>query len=137
MPVALMNVVDDLLASPPSAGAYHQFKAALLRRTTEPEPTHLRRVVNFERLGNARPTQMVTRMQQFLVDSYPRLQDNILRELVLQYLSLNMRMILAYASNITLDELAEMADRAAEYAAPIVFSLAPMAQRTPVSNIEK
>lgn len=37
LPINLMNELNDLLASPPSADAYDQLKATLLRRTMESE----------------------------------------------------------------------------------------------------
>lgn len=61
-----MELVDDLsdIAAPPTDDAYDRFKAAFLRRTTEPESSRLHQLLNAEELGDRRPTQVLHRMQQ-------------------------------------------------------------------------
>lgn len=137
LPMNLVEELGDFLATPPSADAYDQFKAVLLRRTTESESSRLRQLLNPDELGDRRPTQMLTRMRQLLGAQPPGSQDNILRELFVQRLPLNMRMILASAGNVPLDDLAAIADKIADYAVPSVSSVTPTARSVQTSSLEE
>jgi hypothetical protein len=73
-----------------------------------------------EELGDKKPTQLLRRLNQLLGDS-TTLNESVLRELFLQRLPGNVRMVLASTpSGTSLDNLAELADRVVEVAAPTV-----------------
>ncbi len=74
---------------------------------------------NAEELGDRRPTQLLRRMQQLLGDRASVADSTFLRELFLQRLPSNVRMVLASTSpTATLDEIAELADKIVEVATP-------------------
>lgn len=79
---------------------------------------------------------MLVRMRQLLGDPSPVSQGNILRELLLQRLLLHIGMSLAYASNVSLDELSDITARVAEFGSER-FIFVTNSQTSPASNIEK
>lgn len=124
LPLDVLNELDDLLAVSPPEDAYDNLKEAILRRTSESESCRLRHLLNTEKLGDRQPTQLLHRMRQLLGDRSSATNDGLLRELFLQRLPPGIRMILAPAEEVSLDNLAEMADRIAEHAVPTLSSLA-------------
>lgn len=74
-------------------------------------------------------------MQQLLGDRAGTLDSTFLKELFLQRLPANIRMVLATTpATTTLEELAELADRVAEVATPVIAAITPT-QRT--SEVEQ
>jgi len=113
--------VRDLLINPPNDDPYDALKAQLIKRTAATDQQKLQQLLSGEELGDRRPTQLLRRMQQ-LVGNTPGLADGVLlRELFLQRLPANVRMVLASASSSTsLQDLAQMADKIVEVAVPSV-----------------
>ena len=110
--------VRDLLLSPPAENSYSVLKAQLTKRTTLSEQRKLEQLFTGEELGDRKPTQLLRRMQQLLGD-HPGFDASFLRELFLQRLPPNVRMVLASSpEGTTLDQLAEMADKVMEVASP-------------------
>ena len=77
-----------------------------------------------EELGDRKPTQLLRRFQQLLGDKAGAIDPSLLRELFLQRLPANVRMILAStAEGTSLDNLATLADKVMEVAVPTVSSV--------------
>lgn len=115
--------VRDLLLRPPADNPYTALKEQLTKCTALSEQRRLQQLFTGEELGDRKPTQLLRRMQQLLGDR-PGLDTSSLRELFLQCLPSNVRMVLASSPDITsLDNLAEMADKVMEVAAPSVGSV--------------
>ncbi|XP_064458440.1 uncharacterized protein LOC135368832 [Ornithodoros turicata] len=110
--------VYDVLANPSPTTPYDQLKKALLQRTTASSRSRLQQLLSAEELGDRRPTQLLRRMRQLLGDNSVSMDDTLLRELFLQRLPQNVQMVLATASNMTLDQLATLADAVVEVASP-------------------
>ncbi|KAM7300903.1 tetraspanin-6 [Ixodes scapularis] len=123
LPPEIADQFDDVLAATPPADAYDHLKATILRRKTESTSSRLQRLLTTEELGDQRPSQLLHRMRQLLGEQVPHVENPILRELFLQRLPQGIRMVLASATDMPLDRLAEMADRVAEYAAPTISTL--------------
>ena len=112
--------IRDLILRPPEATPYTILKEQLIRRTAASEQRRLQQLFNAEELGDRKPTQLLRRMQQLLGDRASTTDSTFLRELFLQRLPSHVRMVLASATTATLDDLAELADKVVEVAAPTV-----------------
>ena len=111
--------VHDLVLHPPEEQACDKLKEQLIKRTEASKQRRLQQLLTAEELDNRQPTQLLYRMQQLLGDSGPAPDNSFVRQLFLQCLPLHIRMVLASSStNLTLAELAEMADRIVEVATP-------------------
>ena len=130
--------IRDLLISPPTDEPYNKLKSELIRRTSASEQKRLNQLLISEELGDRKPSQLLRKMRQLVGDN--RLEDGILRQLFLQRLPTNTQRILAStADNISLDELAVLADRILEVAPsqPSVAAIATTSQSaSTVTEIE-
>lgn len=115
---AIATEVRDLLITPPAEDAYNTLKAQLIRRTSASEEKRLQQLLTAEELGDRTPTQLLRRMEQLLGDKASTIDASLLRELFLQRLPSNVRMVLASAGDIGLAKIAELADKIMEVAAP-------------------
>lgn len=116
--------VRDLLLKPPAENPYQKLKNQLIKRTAASEQRKLQQLISGEELGDRKPTQLLRRMEQLLGDKLGAPESNsFLRELFLQRLPANVRMVLASAdASMELDKLADMADKVMEVATPTVAS---------------
>lgn len=129
--------VRDLLIRPPADTPYDTLKAELIKRTAASEQRKLQQLISGEELGDRKPTQLLRRMQQLLGDHLGAAPDNnaFLKELFLQRLPANVRMVLASADATTdLAKLADMADKIVEVATPTV---AAISQPNPDPDIQQ
>ncbi len=112
--------VRDLLIRLPADNPYSALKEQLTKRTALSGQCKLQQLFTGEELGDRKPTQLLRRMQQLIGDR-PGVDSSFLRELFLQRLPQNVRMVLASTpEGTTLDKLAEMADKIMEVAIPSV-----------------
>ena len=88
--------VRDLLLKPLADRPYDVLKAELIKRTTTSKQQQLQQLISGEELGDLKPTQLLRRMQRLLGEQ-PATADSasFLRELFLQRLPSNVRMVLA------------------------------------------
>ena len=118
--------VRDLILSPPEEDPFKALKDALVQRTAASEQRRLQQLFNTEELGDRKPTQLLRHMQQLLGDKATALDPSFLRELFLQRLPTNVRLVLAStAEAISLQELATLADKVMEVATPTVATVSP------------
>ena len=114
--------VRDLILKPPSSNPYAALKDALVQRTAASEQRRLQQLFNAEELGDRKPTQLLRRMQQLLGDKASSTDASFLRELFLQRLPPNVRMVLASSDTTDLEKLAQLADKIVEVATPVQIS---------------
>ncbi|XP_064462421.1 uncharacterized protein LOC135373039 [Ornithodoros turicata] len=127
LPPDVADQVDDLLASPPAENPYQQLKEAILSCAECTEQSRIRQLLSGEELGDRKPSQLLHRMQQLLGGATDD-QHPILRELFLQRLPQQVRMVLAGSEDLSLKAFAQLADRIIEYSSP---SIAAVSHRTP------
>ena len=116
--------IRDLLLSPPDDHPYDVLRTQLIKRTAASEQRRLQQLLTSEELGDKKPSQLLRRMQQFLGDSAgPNPDNKFLRELFLQRLPSNVRMVLASAGDMSMEALAQLADKIMEVATPTVSAV--------------
>ena len=104
--------VRDLILQPPDDTPYDKLKEQLIKRTAASEQKRLQQLFNAEELGDRKTSQLFRRMQQLLGDKARNTDGAFLRELFLQRLLSNVRMVLASTPDTgNLDDLAQLADK--------------------------
>ena len=127
--------VRDLILKPPSTDAYDTLKAQLIARTTPSQQQRLQQLFSLEELGDRKPSQLLRRLQQLLGDKAASADTSFVKELFLQRLPVNVRMVLASDTTSDLDVLATRADRMMEIVVtPPVSSLDTV---TPPAEVEQ
>ena len=121
--------IRDLILKPPETTPYKVLKEQLIRCTAASEQRRLQQLFNAEELGDRKPTQLLRRIQQLLGDRASVSDSTFLRELFLQRLPPCVRMVLASTkASTTLEEIAELADKVAEVAAPTVAATSALTE---------
>ncbi|CAN7937515.1 unnamed protein product, partial [Ixodes hexagonus] len=115
LPANVADELADILATPDPVSPFDQLKAAILDRKTEFEHSRLQQLITTEELGDRRPSQLLLRMRQLLGAQNQDPNNHLLRELFLQRLPSTMLPVLAAAEDMSLDKLAELADRVTDY----------------------
>ena len=114
--------VRDLILAPPDGHPYS--KDQLIKRTATSGQRRLQQLSTVEELGDRKPTQLLRLMQQLLGDTAgPNRDNSLLRELFLQRLPGHVRMVLASSGEMTLDALAQLADKVMEVSSPSVSAV--------------
>ena len=107
----------DLILKLPVTDPYKILNEQLIKGTAASEQRHLQQLFNSEELGDKKTTQLLRHVQQLLGD-HAGVTD---RELFLQQLPSNVRMMLASTSTTTgLKELSKLTDKIIELAIPTV-----------------
>ncbi|KAH6944560.1 hypothetical protein HPB50_003986 [Hyalomma asiaticum] len=119
--------------------AYTTLKQLLISRLTPSEPQRLQQLLHHTELGDRTPSPLLRHMRQLLHTDGATTTDadsRLLRELFVQRLPVNVRMILASAADKRLSELAELADSVLAVAPPSVAALQPdIASRAPTTAL--
>ena len=131
--------VQDLLLKPPMDDPYDILEADLVKHTAASEQRKLKQLICCEELGDRKPMQLLRHMQQLLGDKLGTSTDSnsFLRELFLQCLPPNVRMVLASAdTTMDLKKLADMADKVIEVSTTTVASISIPESKQQISNSE-
>ena len=128
--------VRDLLLKPPDDRPYDVLKTQLVKRTAASEQHKLQQLISGEELGDRKPTQLLRRMQQLLGNKLGSADStSFLRELFLQRLPANIRMVLASTDDtMELSKLAELADRVLEVAMPTISAISSPHPESPTTK---
>ena len=111
--------IRDLILKLPAERPYDALREQLFKCTTASEQCKLQQLFSAEELGDRKHTQLLRRIQQLLGDCASTTDSTFLRELFLQRLPNNVRMILASTSGSGgLEELVELANKIMDVAAP-------------------
>lgn len=110
LPQSTASIVRDVLRAPPADNPYDKLKTELTRRTTESEQRRIQQLLTTEELGDRKPSELLRRMHQLLGDRAEALDASIFKELFLQRLPQQVRMILSTLSQ-PLETLAQTADK--------------------------
>ncbi|XP_064486078.1 uncharacterized protein LOC135398623 [Ornithodoros turicata] len=130
----LIDDIDDVLSSIRPDNAYDTLKSAIVSRTTVSERARIQQLLTTNGLGDRRPSQLLHRMRQLLFD---RSDDHsaILRELFLNRLPQDVRLILGGSDDVAFERLADLADRITDYASAGVATVrSPTAAPPPATS---
>ncbi|KAH6948706.1 hypothetical protein HPB50_025920 [Hyalomma asiaticum] len=111
--------------APPGA---RKTRTLLISRLTPSEPQRLQQLLHDTELGDRTPSQLLRHMRQLLHTAGATTTDadsRLLRELFLQRLPVNVRMVLASAADKRLSQFAELAESVPAVAPPSVAALQP------------
>lgn len=105
--------VEDLIINPPAEDKYKTLKAKLIERLSATEEQRVRQLLNDEELGDRKPSQFLRHLQSLAGSAFPQ-DNNLLRQLWLRRLPSSTQAILAAQSEMSLDKLADLADKITE-----------------------
>ena len=115
--------IRDLILTPPAETSYGVLKEMLIKRTAASNQRCLQQLFSAEELGDRKPTQLLRHLQQLAGDT-PGADGAFLRQLFLQCLPSNIRMVLASTrSDMPINELAQLADKITEVTIPEVANV--------------
>lgn len=103
--------VRELILSPPATDPYDVLKKSMVERIAASEQNRIKELLCVEELGDRKPTQLLRRMQQLLGENLSKIDDSFVRQLFLQRLPANVQMVLASVKDLSLFDLAQMADK--------------------------
>ncbi|KAK4878868.1 hypothetical protein RN001_011374 [Aquatica leii] len=108
---AVLQEVSDILVNPPETDKYENLKRQLIERFSDSYDKRLKRLINDIELGDKSPSQLLREMKT-LADN--KVSDEVLKTLWLQRLPTNIQAILSASSDVTLENMAAIADKIAE-----------------------
>lgn len=117
-------LIRDVLLTPPPDNPYDILKRELLRRTTDSESRRIQQLLSSEELGDRKPTELLRRMTLLLGGNSSSTDSKIVRELFLQRLPNQVRMILCASPAATsIEDLATTADQIMDTSHPFVSAI--------------
>lgn len=118
--------IRDLILHPPEENLYSTLKSTVVERTAASEQCWLQQLFSAEDLGDRKLTQLLHCMQELLGEKAGTTDASFLRELFLQRLPANVRMVLALSEATDLEKLTQLPDKIVEVATPpVIQSVTP------------
>jgi len=107
--------VEDVITNPAPTGRYERIKAELIRRLPLSKEQRVRQLLMHEKMGDRRPTQFLWHLRTLAGLSVP---SDFLRTLWTNRLPPNIQAIIAMQAQVSLDDMAQLADKIAEVMPP-------------------
>lgn len=107
----LIGEIEDIIMDPPPENKYNTLKQELIRRLSTSEQQRVERLVSEEELGDRKPTVFLRHLQSL---AGKLKNDTIIRQLWLRRLPTQVQAILAAQEDLSLQKLAELADKIIE-----------------------
>lgn len=111
----LIGEIEDIVLEPPPENKYNILKQELIRRLSASEQQRVERLVSDEELGDRKPTAFLRHLQSLAGKSK---DDSIIRQLWMRRLPTQVQAILAAQEDLSLQKLAELADKIIEVTIP-------------------
>ncbi|GFQ97987.1 peptidase A2 domain-containing protein [Trichonephila clavata] len=118
LPPEAAAIVRDLIITPDETDPYGAIKAQLIQRTGESSQQEIRKLLTGEELGDRKPSDFLRTMNRRA--SLHNVPKELMLELFLQQLPTSVQTILASITPITVEKVAEVADRILEVSTPNV-----------------
>lgn len=110
-----VNEIEDLLINPPATDRYVTVKNTLIKRLSISQEQKTRQLLEREELGDRRPSQFLRHLRSL---GGSTITDTLLRTLWEGRLPAQVQAVLAPQTDISLDKLAEVADKVIEVIQP-------------------
>lgn len=104
--------VEDILTGPPD---YNRLKGELIKRLSVSRENKVKQLLMDEQLGTRKPSQFLRHLQHL---AGPNMPDDVLRTIWASRLPPSMQPIVASQATLSLDALADLADRIHDLATP-------------------
>lgn len=128
--------IRDLLITPPPSDKYKAVKEAVIKRTTSSAQERIRKVLTEEELDGRKPSQLLRRMQQLIGNNSALVPDGLLKQVWIARLPVTAQAILATSDSLSLDKMAEIADKVMEVAVTSTVN-AVQSSSTDVTELRK
>ena len=123
LPRFLVVEVRDMIMHQPADHPYDVLRKAILQRTAPSQESRIRQLLEGLKLGDKKPSQLLRQMRA-LAGSSAGQNESLLRQLWLQQLPSTVQPILSTLfGKLTLDEIAESADKAIDTMRPEVHQI--------------
>lgn len=103
--------VEDILLKPPQVGKYDTLKYELIKRLSSSQQHKIKQLLEHEEIGDRTPSQFMRHLKKLAGST---VHEEFLRTLWLSRLPAVMQAILATQSDLTIDKIAEIADKIQE-----------------------
>lgn len=124
--------VEDIITDPPKVDKYVRLKTELIRRLSTSEEQRVRQLLSDEEIGDRKPSQFLRHLRHLAGNVLS--DQNLLRQLWMRRLPQHLQAILAAQSELSLDKIAELADKIMEIpgvSAPVLQQPAVAAASAP------
>ncbi|KAL0882480.1 hypothetical protein ABMA27_000949 [Loxostege sticticalis] len=110
----VIGEIEDIVMNPPKENKYPKLKEELIRRLSTSEEQRVRRLLSDEELGDRKPSTFLRHLRSLAGSTLK--DDSLFRQLWLRRLPHQVQAILAAQADLSLDKLAELADKITEVA---------------------
>lgn len=100
--------VEDIIVNPPEHEKYNKLKAELIKRLTASKEKMVKQLLVHEELGDRKPSQFLRHLQHL---AGPQVPEDFLRTIWSSRLPNSTQTIIASQRSVSLQELADLADR--------------------------
>ncbi|XP_026331560.1 uncharacterized protein LOC113238925, partial [Hyposmocoma kahamanoa] len=128
--------VEDIIIKPPSTEKYEKLKAELISRLSSTRAERWKQLIFKEELGDRKPSQFLRHIRSL---AGPECPDEFLRNLWTTRLPNLLQSIIAMQDNLSLDAVAQMADKVHEVTpnVPTSHVAAASTSQPPLSSIDE
>ncbi|XP_072934964.1 uncharacterized protein [Epargyreus clarus] len=109
------KAVKDIIVNPPEHNRYLKIKSELIKRLTASHEKKVCQLLTHEELGDRKPSQFLRHLQDL---AGPNVPEEFLKSIWSNRLPRSIQTVLACQTSESLEQLAELADRVQEIAAP-------------------
>lgn len=103
--------VDDIIQNPPAINKYEKLKAELIKRLSVSQAKKVQALLSHEQLGDRKPSAFLRHLKDLAGQNIP---DEFIRNVWTNRLPGNIQPLIISQSSMTLEDLADLADRVAE-----------------------
>lgn len=122
--------VEDILTGPPN---YERLKSELIKRLSVSRENKVKQLLMHEELGNRKPSQFLRHLQHL---AGPKVPEDFLKTIWTSRLPTSMQPIIASQPTLTVDALAELADRIHDIA-PQTHQVSAAATSSPIDELTR